>query len=313
MGPGDRALFVEEEVGRSFCSEDCIGGYFAHEVERLESDYQQRLSSSDLSASEREKLAHLRWPTLREPDEVWREKTLSGDYRYTLISQFHNDKPVWCVCISLFLKGEPSFLFMSLLTRNAALVEHYRRGERMSWVKRNASEKNIGQSLDFSPEQQALDGTVIPESDPDLMEAAGFSTAPADGLALDGWSVEESLRATSSGERSADDIPPEEFAAYQSCLEETLQGPDELWSLEASNEEEDVRLYHFIKHYADEDGFWYLIIAREVPATDAEEEHLEVLDAFPTRDAELVGRYRQGQQELDNTVEEPVSTARVLH
>lgn len=105
MGPGDRALFVEEEVGRSFCSEDCIGGYFAHEVERLESDYQQRLSSSDLSASEREKLAHLRWPTLREPDEVWREKTLSGDYRYTLISQFHNDKPVWCVCISLFLRG----------------------------------------------------------------------------------------------------------------------------------------------------------------------------------------------------------------
>src|SRR5947209_5507412 len=31
----DRALFVEEEIGRVFCSEDCIAAFFAPEVERL--------------------------------------------------------------------------------------------------------------------------------------------------------------------------------------------------------------------------------------------------------------------------------------
>lgn len=316
LGPGERALFVEEEVGRTFCSEECIGGYFSHDVERLEAEFQELVRPGDLSGSEREELMHLRWGTLREPDEVWRQKTLSGDFRYHMISQFEvAGRQVWCVCISLFLKGEPSFLYLTAITRNSSVAEHYRRGERVSWVKRNSSEKNLGRNPDFSTEQQALDGTVIPNSDPDLMEAAGFSTAPADGLALDGWSTEEALRASVNGERSADDIPPEEFSAYQSCIEETLQGPDELWSMEAVGEDEEVRLYHFIKHYpkVGESGFWYVIVAREVPASESEEEHLEVLDAFPTRDPELAQRYRAGNAELESEPGEIHDSTRVLH
>lgn len=132
----DRALFVEEELGRIFCSEDCISAYFSPEVERLEKEYLRKVSHSDLTAEERENLAHLRWITLEEPDEIWREKTLTGDYRYTLISEFKpGPKPVWCVCLSLFLRGEPSFLFLAFVTKNEALAHSYRKGERMEWVK----------------------------------------------------------------------------------------------------------------------------------------------------------------------------------
>src|SRR6185295_5913190 len=133
---GARALFVEEERGRVFCSEDCIAGFFAPEISRLEKEFFRRLSPDDLSADEREQLAHLRWITLQEPDEVWREKTLSGDFRYALISEFQpgNDR-IWCVCLCLFLRGEPSFLFLSFTSKDNDLVAHYRKGERMQWVR----------------------------------------------------------------------------------------------------------------------------------------------------------------------------------
>src|SRR6185437_11906083 len=69
----ERALFVEEEVGRIFCSEACIAAFFAPEIERLEKDYLRKVSGSDLSKEERESFSHLRWITLQEPDEIWRE------------------------------------------------------------------------------------------------------------------------------------------------------------------------------------------------------------------------------------------------
>ena len=51
---------------------------------------------------------------------------------------------------------------------------------------------------------------------------------------------------------------------------------------------------HFIRHFpAENPAIWYVIVARD---TD-DEEHLEVLDAFPTRDLALVEKYRQGEQE----------------
>jgi hypothetical protein len=50
-----------------------------------------------------------------------------------------------------------------------------------------------------------------------------------------------------------------------------------------------------------------LIIARETE----DEEQIEILDAFPTRDAALVDRYRRGEQEVGHTQPGPVS--RVVH
>jgi hypothetical protein len=293
-----RALFVEEEVGRIFCSEACIAAHFAPEIERLEKEYMRRLTPRDLNSDEREALDHLRWITLQEPDEVWREKTLSGDFRYTMISEFQpGDKRVWSVCICLFLRGEPSFLFIAFPTKNAAMVNHYRRGERVEWTK---------------PERAATEQSEGHENE-DAELADGADAEPTDRLA-DPWTEEETLRAQLVQERDESDIPAEEYALYQDCLQEALDAPDEVWSLDlgaeqdsevdeasaasGSGEERDrdtdrnTRLYHFIKHYSDR-GFWYVVIARE---TDDEDE-IELLDAFPTRDANLVERHRRGSAE----------------
>jgi hypothetical protein len=67
------------------------------------------------------------------------------------------------------------------------------------------------------------------------------------------------------------------------------------------------KLYHFIKYFPQEDlGVWYLVIARETDDGD----QIEILEAFPSRDYELVQRYRKGTQEVGNGTP---SESRVIH
>lgn len=307
LAKSERALFVEEEVGRIFCSEECIASHFGPEIERLEKEYFRRLSSSDLSAPERENLAHLRWITLQEPDEVWQEKTLSGDFRYTLISEFQpGAKKVWCVCICLFLRGEPSFLFLAFPTRNAAMVNHYRRGERVEWQRPRQQADPASEAARETV--SSLEPENVGEPTDEALADAAAEGASSDRLA-DEWTEGETYLAQVSQERSPDDIPAEEFELYQGCLEEALQEPDEVWSLQVGGEDA-LRLYHFIRFYPEEgSGVWYVIVARE---TD-EEEQIEIMDAFPTRDASLVDRYRRGEREVGGDEVEVRPVTRVVH
>lgn len=282
----ERALFVEEEVGRIFCSESCIAAFFTPEISRLEKEYFRRLSPSDISGEEKEKLSHLRWMTLQEPDEVWREKTLSGDNRYTLISEFQpEDKFIWSICICLFLRGEPSFLFMAFQTKNAAMVAAYRKGERVQWQKnKNANEDSVQHENHGGPRPSGV----------------------VDGLA-DAWTEEETQRAQVTQKRRFDDVPMTDFVLYESCVDETLEAPDEVWSIKAP-ESNPYQVFHFMKYYPEETpGVWYVVIARETE--DAGQ--IEILDAFPTRDLSLVDLYRKGHQEIGRT--EETLSARVVH
>ena len=89
----------------------------------------------------------------------------------------------------------------------------------------------------------------------------------------DSWTEDETVLAQLNKGRSKDDIPPHEYGLYQTCLEETLQGPDEVWSHDSAGDDP-KQLYHFIKHYAEEKpGMWFVIVARE---TD-EEEQIEII------------------------------------
>lgn len=282
------ALFVEEEVGRVFCSEECIIQFFAPEIERLEREYYRKLSASDLSAPQRESLTHLRWITLQEPDEIWREKTLSGDYRYTLISEFRpsGNKKVWSICICLFLRGEPSFLFLAFPTRNAAMVNTYRKGERVTLVQKRPKRQSSAseeESDAASASPPATVGTLpLPEGD----------GLPSDRLA-ESWTEEETYLAQLGRKRKRDDIQANDFGLYEGCLEETLEEPDEVWSARTEGKSR-RRLFHFIRHYPQSSpSHWYVIVARQTE----DEDHIEILEAFPTRDHSLMQRYRKGARE----------------
>lgn len=289
----DRALFVEEEVGRIFCSEECITDFFGPDIDRMERDYLKRVNAhanEELSGEEREKLAHLRWITLQEPDEVWREKTLQGDLRYTMISEFKpGNRRIWCVCICLALRGEPSFLYLAFPTASPKIVQAYRRGERIEWTPLS-SKKPLESASEEASQSSGLPGE-----------------ARVDGLA-ENWTESETLRAKLNGERSASDISPEHFGLYQKCLEETLETPDEVWSLDLKDNDGGMdHVFHFIKRYSSENpAHWYVVIARSVdsaegsgdPSADDQEAQMELLDAFPTVDPDLVQQYRRGTQEV---------------
>lgn len=285
----DRALFVEEEIGRVFCSEDCITEYFQPEIEKLEKEYFKYRTKDDLTPDEREQFSHLRWVTLQEPDEVWQSRTLAGDLRYTLISEFTpGNRSVWCVCTCLFLRGEPSFLYLAFPTKSASLVNHFRKGERVEWVR--------------PAEKQPAEGVAAPHSGVTDQEGN-----PTDGLAQD-WTESETLRAEIHGTRDVTDIPQEEFALYEYLLEKALEDPSELWVLESKDEGE-PDAYHFIYKTQTEEGetVWYVVLAQEAEEGD----QLEILDHFPTRNPAMLDRFRLGRQELDK--DEESTPSKMVH
>jgi hypothetical protein len=316
---GERALFVEEEVGRVFCTEECISTYFASDIDALERDWQShRQRAKDLTDEERDSFAHLRWVTLEQPDEIWRERTAAGDWRYTLISEFQpGDRRVWCVVTCLFLRGEPSFLFLAVPTQDQALVAHYRKGERISRT------KVVPKAGHAEGESESFDSTA----DAGEETAAGSELVSTDGLA-DSWTHEETIRAQMRRLRSKNDIPESRFEEFEASVGQTLEAPDEVWSSALASsqvaEEDDLgagdeemeqegavsapRLYHFIKAYSEEaPPYWYVVIARDTQ----EEGQIEVLDSFPTNDAQLVESLRVGTHEFGEN--EPAAYSRLVH
>lgn len=279
----EKILYVEEEVGRAFCSEACIVQYFTPEIDRLEKEYYQIAGEEGFSSDENRKLSKVRWNTLVQPEEVWREKTLNGDHRYSLITQHQLPKvPVWSVCVCLLLKGEPSFLYLSFLTKRVEVVDFYRRGEQMDSQTLAAPSASAAETGEEAPAEPAQMGDVL----------------------ADAWTPEETLRAQLVHLRSKDDIPYEDFERYSKCLEATLQVPDEVWTFKRqSREQSPFGMYHFLKRYPnDANPYWYVVIARDTE----DEDQIEIVDAFPTRDPYLVERHRVGKLEISNSDQQPI-------
>ncbi len=280
-------LFVEEENGRVFCSEDCITGYFTPEIENLEKEYFLHLTKDDISPAEADKHSHLRWETLKYPKEVWREKNSGGDYRYTFIAQFEleSQKMIWFICMTLCLRGEPSFLFLAFPTRNPAMLEVYRRGEKLDWIINPPSaESNSHKNEEIQTDRLA-----------------------------DDWTVGETWRADLAKSRKPDDIPKEEFDQYVQYLEDTISNHEEVWSLELNQnavKNEVTKFFNFIKFFPNHDPpFWYIVITRELD----EGEQLEILDAFPTKDPDLVAKYRADGETLFNLNADNSDPDRMIH
>jgi len=264
----EQALFVEEEVGRFFCSEGCIVAHFTPEIEKLEREYGRHVSAQDLTGEERERFAHLRWMALEQPDEVWLEKVSSGDSRYTLIAEFKPEKKsIYAVAICLMLRGEPSFLYLAFVTNDRYLVDAFRKGEKLKVIRKNSLNPEPGQEERPASEAQGEDR---------LAEA---------------WTEADSVRASILRSRTADDISVEDFGFYQNCLEETLQEPTELWSYLPKAAR---RVYHFIRRYDHEKHFWYVVMAKDT----ADETQIEIVDAFPTNDEKLIQMCRHGRKEV---------------
>ncbi len=90
--------------------------------------------------------------------------------------------------------------------------------------------------------------------------------------------------------RAETDIPTEEFSNYLKYRDETVEVADEIWR---SNDTQGNTLVSFIKSFEDENEneFTYITVTIE---DNASESHY-VMFSFPTKDKNLVDRYRHGE------------------
>ncbi len=252
----DSAYFVEEEIGRLFCSEECIIQYFRPEIQILEKTYFKTVLPTELNADVRESYAHLRWRALEAPSETYQEKLASGDLRYSFVAEGdHDGEKVYGVSVCLMLRGEPSFLFIAFVTRHRSLVDAFCRGRPVTLTRERHED----------------------------------SPVPSRDRLADSWTADDSARAGLVQYRTQEDIPEQAFSEYEDCLEATLQDPTELWNYDDSGKK---KVYHFIKEYERKERFWYVVIARD--AEDPTQ--IELVDAFPTRDPLLIERARLGSK-----------------
>ena len=281
-----RALFVEEEVGRTFCCEECISEYYQDDIQVLEKKYLRLRGRDDLTGEERTRYSHLRWITLEEPDEIWCEKTASGELRYTLISEFKPEsRKIWNVCICLFLKNEPSFLYLAFPTQKLSLVKKFRTGTKIERV-RDERKGARGTAADRASRDEETSEGESPTQSPETLDRVA-----------EDWTENEGLRAKLQHNKNAADIRMKDYGLFEHLADPTLETPDELWVQDGADGAEPDQ-YAFIRYFPNEgtedvSGVWYIVTAQE----SEESEELELLTQIPTVDAKLVQKYRQGRSQ----------------
>ncbi|MGE4233125.1 MAG: PBECR2 nuclease fold domain-containing protein [Bacteriovoracia bacterium] len=136
----NQIFFVEKEIGRCFCSHECIQDYFQPTIQAMEEEHNKLLSRHDFTQEQRRSLAHHQPLTLAEPDEIWISSTENGEKYFTYISQFEtqNGQKFHYIVVSLAIDNIPSFVFISFPTKDEELLTHYRKGTEISKTAQNA-------------------------------------------------------------------------------------------------------------------------------------------------------------------------------
>ena len=264
----ETVYFVEKEIGRCFCQEDCIRGYFQPIVDYMREDLKRHQSDQDVSSEELELDEHKQL-TLEDPDEIWIEQMESGERYFTFISSFDDDKQerFHYVVVCLTIDGIPSFVFLNFSTRDEDLIEQYRRGiELRSWAEN-------------SPESAAAEAALsASEIEQDLQSP-----------------LAEQLDRIMSEHRQTEDIPKDAFPKFEGCIEHALDDPDEIWTFTDS---EKTTWYTFIARFSDEENehnelpFAMIVVCQNLDG-------LSIVSAFPTTDPAFVHQFRKGINSLN--------------
>ena len=268
--------FVQDNSGRSFCSEECIEKFFEHLIvyygkrEEKGRGLLDLLNESCLKHSTNPEYVE---KTLEDPDETWCVENVLKERIYVLISRFDvGSEPPFHLIISCFMfDGAPSFILTSTATSSRELLEKYRTGRKLENALRGPGEEARGE-IAVDPEiKEALDrhhGILLSR----VMEL-----------------------------RSAGDIPYDDFGQYDGFYGETLQGPDEIY-YDRSESDPEIALYSYIKaHEKDGTSFYYFVLCLQFENCPAGiEGALYPVLYFPSTDPSLYRAFKTGKSVLGN-------------
>lgn len=255
-------LFIEPETTKGFCSETCIEDFYSPLIahfENLEKKIREELSISHevirTSMDDKELVESV----FSTPGEVWQNKNELGETLYTYIRHYGDYS---AVVIATVYNEEASFVFFRTLTRSKAFLEQFRSQNR---------DNKMAPDIESAPEFNDEDFAFMQELE----------------------SKKSRLLADLLVKRKDDDISFEDFTSYESCFQECLETPDEVF--ETKDKEGDV-FFTYIKSFLQTgNDFFYIVtcLKRKDNETPEDVSVFPVL-AFPTNDMDLVREFRCG-------------------
>lgn len=250
-------IVIDAEKKLIFYSEEELYDHFLPQIQTLEKEFFSTRSASDFQDDELTDYEELLSQVLDDPDEIWKNLDHTKGLQVNhYIAHFSVDgESVYYIAL-VYVTGEtPSFVFLHFPTRDIKLVEKYRRGDLIY----DRVMKEVGKG--------AIEGDALGEGD-DL--AVGLYKAM--------------LKV-----RSEKDVPEENFQDYGKYRESTIEEADEIWR---TNDLDGNVLVSFIKDCTeDEPDLHYISITIE----DGTSSSHALLFSFPTKDSNLVDRYRHGE------------------
>lgn len=262
--PGlDKLLFIEDNSNKGFCSEACVEDFYypiIRHYEQLEAGLRIRLNleKENIPAVDDEK--NLIDEVLSTPSEVWSIKNELDEEIFTYIKHFQNFSSV---VICTVYKGEGSFIFLSTKTKSREFLKKLRVGHKSSEA------------------QSSNDDLAMDEDDYNFMQLLE--------------NKKSKLLADLLTKRKDSDISFEDFTEYESCFQECLDTPDEVFE---SKDREGDSFFVYIKSFIkDSSDFFYIIscLKRKDCEDDKSVSVFPVL-AFPTNDIELYSEWRAGKK-----------------
>ena len=274
----DDLLFIDETSNKGFCSEVCIEDFYIPLIKHYEVIEESLRAKHGLLKEECASLVidpDMLESVLINPSEVFRQKNDLNEALYYFIKHYFDFS---IIIVSTVYEKEASFVFLTLRTKSEALINEFRCGEAVTdW-----------RDEIYDPEDNDINGPLEKDNDDNEDEDVIFIQ------------LLESKKSKLLGDilmkRKDSDVPFEEFSGYDTCFQETLDFPDEVF--EKKDNEGDV-LFSYIKAFSrgqrTEDNFFYIVTCLK-RKLDSENVNVYPILGLPTTDMELCQEFRGGHQ-----------------
>lgn len=281
VGHLDDLLFVDEYSLKGFCSEDCIEDFYFPLIkyyEVMESSLRKKLNLLDEAVNQivdQEMVEEV----LATPDEIYRQSNELHETYYNFIKHYSHSSVI--VVTSVYRK-EASFVFLTTRTSSKALINEFRTGEEVRDWFSSLNEEEAPTGMMSVSEEEFAAGMEEADADEDMIFLQLLE------------SKKSKVLADILIKRKDNDIPFEDYSGYESCFQETLDQPDEVFE---TRDNEGDKLFHYIKSFsmgtrADE-SFFYIVICLKRNSDNATTNVYPIL-ALPTIDMEMCQEFRTG-------------------
>lgn len=249
-------IVIDAEKNLIFHSEEELYDHFLPQIQALEKEFFSNRTDSDFQDKELPLYEELLAQVLEDPDEVWKDLDTINGYRV------HH-------YIAHFLVNGDSVYYIAMV---------YKTGETPSFVFLHFPTRDIKLIERFRRGDLIYD-RVMKEVSKGAIE--GDALGEGDDLAVGLYKAMLKVR-------SEKDLPEEKFHDYGQHRESTIEEADEIWR---TNDLDGNILVSFIKECEEEPDLHYIAVTIEDPSSSSH----ALLFSFPTKDLNLVDRYRHGE------------------